>query len=355
MKMKKIRARLIGVVKAAAARFGVVISRATYSPEEIAKLETFGVFEDSAGNQFALLKGFRDRIKPDWRTMFSSGSDTESLGADPSERDLAVKMIAAVDRYLRLHGCEIKGKDILEIGCHGGAQSFAIASFGANHVDAIDIPQYGVIQDARKDPSSQAHISEQSSLLKRLRTANATLYQRDLVERVAFYDLDVKDLEKIDTYDLILSFETLEHITDPARALEKMFIALKPGGVCFHEYNPFFSILGGHSLCTLDFPYAHVRLSTSDFSRYVREHRPTELAVAEGFFTCSLNRMTLADLRHAATNAGFDIVEIIPWNNKSLLNLIDERLMAQCRNLYPNLILEDLLADFVWVLLRKPA
>ncbi len=353
--MKNIKAKLIRVVKAAAERFGVAISRATYSSEALAKLEAFGIFKDSAGNQFSLLRGFRDRIKPDWRAALGSDSDSDNTQPDPAERDLAINLIRTIDHYLRLHGLGIKGKDILEIGCHGGAQSFAIASIGANHVDAIDIPRYGVIQNAQKDPSNQAHVSEQSSLLKQLRAANATFYQRDLVERVDFYDLDVKDLEKTETYDLVLSVETLEHITDPARALAKMFKALKPGAACFHEYNPFFSILGGHSLCTLDFAFGHVRLSERDFSRYVREYRPMEADVAEAFFTRSLNRMTLADLRQASTDAGFEIVEIMPWRTKALLPLIDERLMSQCRALYPNLVLDDLLSDFVWVLLRRPA
>ena len=40
--------------------------------------------------------------------------------------------------------------------------------------------------------------------------------------------------------DLILSWDTLEHLANPKKAFEEMYKLLKPGGFTFHEYNSFF-------------------------------------------------------------------------------------------------------------------
>ena len=70
-----------------------------------------------------------------------------------------------------------------------------------------------------------------------------------------------------------------------------MFRILKPGGYSFHEYNPFFSFNGGHSLCTLDFMWGHVRLSSIDFPKYLKQFRPFEYDLAMRFYKENLNRM----------------------------------------------------------------
>ena len=61
-----------------------------------------------------------------------------------------------------------------------------------------------------------------------------------------------------------------------------MYRILKPGGFAFHQYNPFFSYNGGHSLCTLDF--CHVRLSAKDFERYLKQFRKEEYEMAMNFY-----------------------------------------------------------------------
>ena len=44
-------------------------------------------------------------------------------------------------------------------------------------------------------------------------------------------------------------------------------------GIVFNKYNPFFCQGGGHSLCSLDFPWGHVRLTPIEFDRYMEEYR----------------------------------------------------------------------------------
>ena len=118
---------------------------------------------------------------------------------------------------------------------------------------------------------------------------------------------------------------------------------LRPGGIVYHDYNPFFSSKGGHSLCTLAFPWGHARLDAQDFERYLRELRPTELDQALRFYRESLNRMTLADLRAAVAAAGLEPLALVPWFERGLV-----------ASLYPTAVVDDLLATFVAVVARRP-
>src|SRR4029079_979735 len=93
------------------------------------------------------------------------------------------------------------------------------------------------------------------------------------------------------SFDVIVSFEVLEHAARPAATFAAIHRLLKPGGVGYHDYNPFFSLIGGHSLCTLDFAWGHARLDHDDFERYLREVRPDAVAQTLRFYDESLNRM----------------------------------------------------------------
>ena len=94
--------------------------------------------------------------------------------------------------------------------------------------------------------------------------------------------------------DAVVSFEVVEHVADPAAAFAAIARLLRPGGITYHDYNPFFAINGGHSLGTLDLPWGQARLDDADLERYVREIRPAEADRALGFVRESLNRLTLA-------------------------------------------------------------
>lgn len=246
---------------------------------------------------------------------------------------------------------------ILELGCHGGAHACAMAEFGAGHVDGIDIPLYGIRQSLGKIQNVKS-IERQSEWLSRLREKTIlhyeTRYKCKVAEKLAFFDLDVLNLESLESYDAVVSWQTLEHVARPQKAFENIFRSLRPNGIAFHAYNPYFSIDGGHSLCTLDFPYGHARLANADFENYIKKYRLKEFEVAKNFFYDSLNRMTLADLKNYTERAGFETLELIHWQNKQDLGCIDQTVLEQIRALYPNVTLNDLLSRSVWVFLKRP-
>lgn len=325
--------------------------------QEAPPLTTLDQFTDSQGNSFQRFDGYRDRIVPAWRSMFAPLDNPPLVTQSQIAR--AREEVAAMEGFLQIHKVSIANKDVLEIGCHGGAHTYAMVESGAKHVDAIDIPAYGIRQSPGKRVTPQA-LKEQSQWLRQLRELTASQYEsskrsgQSINNRVVFFDLDIAELERENAYDIIVSWYTLEHVIEPEKALVNMYRALRPGGICFHNYNPFFCANGAHSLCTLDFPYGHIRLSSADFERYVQTYRPQELEVARNFYHQSLNRMTLADLHCHCSMAGFETLALIEWTERNDMQAINQTILSQCKRLYPNVTVNDLLCRTIWVLLQKP-
>ncbi|MFC1499692.1 methyltransferase domain-containing protein [Candidatus Zixiibacteriota bacterium] len=320
-----------------------------------------GAFIDSSGNRITLFSGMRDWLKPEWRSMFDSESGNRESGplvpetAAHASRESVEKAL----RFLDTAGISLEGKKVAEIGCYDGTRSFALAGLGAEEVIATDIPEYYLHQKEHTSLSDE-EIEAGRQLQVRRFNSGAEVCKRifgwpDLEDRVSFREDDIcaSGLPG-EEYDLVVSWEVLEHVEHPARLFQSIARILKPGGVSFHEYNPFFSINGGHSLCTLDFPWGHARLSTGDFARYMNTFRPREEEVALRFFTRNLNRMSHDDMRRSVKEAGLELVTFLPWYDPCDERLLDRDILSSVQALYPSVAAEDMLARNVWVLLRKP-
>ena len=322
-----------------------------YSPDEV-----FGHFRDSRGHQYPLSDGLRDRLKPDWRKMFEppvQKSQHISGATIAKGLDDWCHRISRVEHFLSFHSTTLDDKVVVEIGAYGGATSFALAQTGATAVIGTDIAAYYVQQTPGEGISTES-VAAKNAELTRMRTTFRQAVGAEIGGRVSFLEDDIcsSNLDS-QSADAILSWEVLEHLKHPARAFQQMFRALKPGGVAFHEYNPFFSQDGGHSLCTLDFPWGHARLSPEDFERYLREIRPSEKEVASRFYRENLNRMTLSDLKEHATEAGFTLLSILPWIESRHLDELTADALADSKRSFPSCELMDLISPTVWVLLRK--
>lgn len=314
-----------------------------------------GAFTDRHGVGHPLDMTLRDRLKSGWRTMV----DPVVAAERPSDDVLTNRMrkaetvVAEASALVAATtGAPLAGR-ILEVGCYDGASAYQLARVAGSHVVASDLARYYLVQ--RPGTSVDVGLDEQQERLGEIR-ARAGRLAGVAPGVVEFVEDDItRSALASGTFDAIVSFEVLEHVQDPVTAFAGMARLLRPGGLAYHDYNPFFSANGGHSLCTLDFPWGHARLDSEDFERYLRELRPSEVDQALRFYRESLNRMTLADLRVAISAAGLETVAIVPWFDRRLMPRLDGALIAEVRRMYPTAVVDDLLATFVGVVARRPA
>ena len=126
----------------------------------------------------------------------------------------------------------------------------------------------------------------------------------------------------------------------------------------YHEYNPFFSVTGGHSLCTLDFLYGHCRLNCENFEKYIREIRPQEEKPALAFYYKCLNRACIGDIKKYAREVGFEILfhdglSSFGENMNEYSAKLEKDVLPDIVKVYPSVKINDLLCDSVVIILEK--
>ncbi len=104
-----------------------------------------------------------------------------------------------------------------------GGDAYALATLGIRQIDAIDIPDYGVRQNVEMDKKNFLHLRKQLEFLQEYRKSIAESYldmsYSDIGGKVTFFDKDIVKYDKQEIYNLIVSWETLEHINNPKVAL----------------------------------------------------------------------------------------------------------------------------------------
>jgi len=314
-----------------------------------------GHFTNTHGEKLALVSGLRDQIKPNWRVMLEPGVSDPLPSADVMQRRLDSwrNKIKVASSFLDTFGLTVADKAVLEIGAYDGVTAYTLAAAGAASVTGIDIAAYYINQTVDEELNLET-IAKKNRELEDKRNGFRRIVGEDAGKRVAFREDDICSSAILtESVDVIFSWEVMEHVGAPAAAFSEMYRMLRPGGFVFHEYNPFFSINGGHSLCTLDFLWGHARLTAADFERYLDEVRPAEKGLALAFYHNNLNRMTLSDLQRYSVDAGFTPMSVLPWPKRKHLGLVTKDILKQCVDVYPQARLSDLISPVVWVLLQK--
>ncbi|MBI3526487.1 MAG: bifunctional 2-polyprenyl-6-hydroxyphenol methylase/3-demethylubiquinol 3-O-methyltransferase UbiG [Betaproteobacteria bacterium] len=144
----------------------------------------------------------------------------------------------------------LKGKRVLDVGCGGGILSEAMSAAGAR-VTGIDVGD------------------------KPLKVAQMHLLESGL--EVEYRNITVEELadKRLGEFDVITCMEMLEHVPDPASAINACARLVNPGGRCFFSTinrNPksyLFAILGAEYVLNL------LPRGTHDYARFIT---PAELA-----------------------------------------------------------------------------
>ena len=322
-----------------------------------AKEKVFGHFIDSFGSEHKLIEGLRDKIKPGWEGSLKK----KNYAYIPSNEAVLDQLYYSksqfnkLERLMSIHSVKIsQAMNILEIGAANGPTTFQIASKQPQSVVGSDIVQYQINQNVIRKENQQTN-EQESNYLNKVRKKVGEFFDKKTKDIVSFIEDDICNSRiKSSSKDLIVSWDTLEHLNNPQKAFKEMFRILKPGGYSFHEYNPFFSFNGGHSLCTLDFMWGHVRLSTTDFQKYLKQFRPLEYDLAMRFYNENLNRMTLAQLKQYIKIAGFEQIMFFPHIYIENYFELNEKIFVECKNNYPSLELIDLVSPALYIGLKKP-
>tara|TARA_R100000322_G_C5427798_1_gene187900 strand:+ start:346 stop:1269 length:924 start_codon:yes stop_codon:yes gene_type:complete len=304
-------------------------------------------FKLSNGYELPIVDGFREQIKSNWRNAY------KNFEYDPIPIEKTNKLkydIKTATHILSKYGITLDNKKIMDVGCYLGIQCFGAIELGAKEAVGIDIPEYYVNQSIENVDASKILEQRRNDVRKQ----HPNLDQ----SKISFHDVSVFEMDFDNEFDIIFSWETFEHIIDPKEALKRIYKALKPGGLSFHNYNPFFCSSGGHSMCTLDYPFAHILLTNEDFKKYTTEIIPKNppkkySELSYNFFTKNLNRMTQQDLKNYIKEAGFKTLDFITMPDFNVLNYLDDSVLTAAQSLYPTLTLKDLLCSNVYFLIQK--
>lgn len=116
----------------------------------------------------------------------------------------------------------LKNASVLEVGCGFGSLSSLLLSRGAQVV-ATEIDQ------------------------KKLTLAKKFLRQSMLKKKIKLVPVtgEVLPFPK-QTFDAVIIFDVIEHVTNPGKMMKEAQRVLKPGGILYVEFTPYYSITGHH-------------------------------------------------------------------------------------------------------------
>ena len=298
--------------------------------------------------EFELSKTLRTQLKPDWKATRFPAKD----------RPINVQMYARIPFLIsaehRLAELDISlcGKDILEFGCGYGELAHLMAKYEGTTVHAIDVDEYIADQAPDLNSWNPKDLEFVNNKWTEVRNTLASKLPKSVTDKVTFGTCGMEAYATPNPHDIIISWDTLEHIVNLPMAFTQMANSVKKGGIVYSEYNPFFSLTGGHSLCTLDFLFGHCQLNNDDFERYIREVRPEEEKQALNFYHKCLNRFTQAQIKNLALKNGF---EILKFEGGSTIDFkkVPEDILKNVQKHYPSVTEVDLLHDSVHLILRR--
>ncbi|MEX1018677.1 MAG: class I SAM-dependent methyltransferase [Litorilinea sp.] len=138
---------------------------------------------------------------------------------------------------------DLRGKQVLDLGCGLGGKTIYYAQSGARQVVGIDLRTNSLESARLLGEERTGKIGEDQT-----GTQNSQFCLNDAA-RMPFAD---------NTFDAIVSINVLEHVDDLYHTLRECQRVLQPGGVMLFHFPPFYSPWGAHLEGWINFPWPHV-------------------------------------------------------------------------------------------------
>jgi SAM-dependent methyltransferase len=173
----------------------------------------------------------------------------------------------------------------LDMGCGSGELTLGLAQLGVKHIVGVDyLPRF--VELARRHAR-----------------------QASLHADIEFVCADLHRWEPPRKFDVIISFDAMEHISDPRGFLANMGRFLAPGGRAAVSFGPLFhSPFGDHmyEFFRVQVPWRGALFSEQAMMRVRREfYRPTDPATRYGEIAGGLNLMRYSEFLRYAREAGW--------------------------------------------------
>ena len=219
----------------------------------------------------------------------------------------------------------------LDMGCGSGELTIAFAGLGVKRITGVDF------------------------LPRNIETAQAHARRIGTGPEVQFICRDLRAWVPEEKYDVLLSFDALEHIEDPGVFLRKMTGFIAPGGRAVLAFGPLFhSPYGDHmwDFFRLQIPWRGVLFSEEAVLRVRREcFRPTDPAGSYREVAGGLNLMRYSEFLKHVRDSGweFDYLAVNTFlKGLPPLRFISDRVMRVPR-------VRDYFVHNVYAVLRRAA
>ncbi len=215
------------------------------------------------------------------------------------------------------------GLQVADVGCGLGSMCIDIAQAGASKVVGLDLAP------------------------KAIAFANAYLQQNhpDLQGVVSFVEQDLKDYPP-ETFDIIVSKDSFEHILDLPAMLSEMHKRLRPGGRVYAGFGPLYnSPFGDHGHAQSRVPWMHLLIGRERMLARVRRRWPK--GEFRSLHDIGLNGLAFADYCRIFAASGFNIVYFRPNASTKAISMI----FSVFRRLPP---LQEYFTHNIYCILEKP-
>lgn len=175
---------------------------------------------------------------------------------------------------------KLRGSTVLEIGCGYGALLSLLAKSGAKAI-GVEVDESS-LKIARK-------------LTKGIKNAKVVKGQGE--------NLDFDDA----SFDIVILFDVIEHVKNPLKMMKEAIRVLKPGGILYCEFTPYYS-LAGHHLYDISKLPIHV-LPEKYIKKLVYRKKVKGMFNADAYWNdyLSLNKLRIAHFQRSVS--GLEVIE----------------------------------------------